>query len=137
MSRRWRNLLILVTVAAVAVSLLARLPRRAAAPEAPPPALPAADLVLTVRDGAVEPETSAVPKDRRVRLVIRNQGTRAASLRLAGYEGRLDIPVVPAGGSWTGEFESTLPGEGFSWMLDGEPAGRVAVTGSHLPEGHR
>ena len=45
-------------------------------------------------------------------------------------------PLAPGAG-WTGEFLADRPGEDFAWLLDGEPAGRLTVTGSHLVEGHR
>jgi hypothetical protein len=61
----------------------------------------------------------------------------AVGLALAGYEDRLAIPALSPGATWSGEFIADRPGEDFAWLLDGVPAGRLAVTGSHLVEGHR
>lgn len=98
---------------------------------------PGVELTLTIEDGRISPATSAVPKDRRVLLAITNRGKRDVDLKLAGYEDRLSIGTVAAGDTWSGEFVADLPGAEFTWLVNGEPAGLFAVTGSHLVEGHR
>jgi hypothetical protein len=99
--------------------------------------MPAVALALDACDTTVVPESAQVPKDHRVRLTVRNRGTTPARLVLSGYEDRLSIPQLPPGAAWSGEFLADRPGEDFAWMLAGQPAGRLTVTGSHLVEGHR
>ena len=140
MRSRYVVLLLGIVVLAVALSMVARFsPRgdrdaREAGAPAPAPVIP---LALEVRDGAVTPEVAQVPKDHRVQLTVRNRGTAAAKLALTGYEDRLTIPPLPPGGAWSGEFLADRPGDDFAWILQGQPAGRFTVTGSHLVEGHR
>jgi hypothetical protein len=134
---RYRVLALVVLAAALGTSALARLPRRAPEAAAPPAPLPVVELAIVLEDGRVTPSAAAVPKDHEVRLAIRNRGARAAEVRLAGYEDRLTIAALAPGATWRGSFVSDRPGEGFAWLVDGEPAGRLAVTGSHLVEGHR
>jgi hypothetical protein len=139
MKRPYLLLLGAVVVVAVALTILGRMPRRQAAPaggEAGAPA-PVTALALDLRDGMLEPPATRAPKDHRVRLTVTNRGTTPGRLALAGYEDRLVIPEIVPGASWTGEFVADRPGDDFAWMVDGAPAGRFAVTGSHLVEGHR
>jgi len=126
-----------VAVLAVLAGLAAHAPRpaRAVASPAAPPAVAA--LALSIEDGRVAPDPAAVPKGRTVRLAVTNRGPRAVELRLAGYEDRVHAPAIAPGETWRTEFVSDLPGEDFGWFVDGQPAGRLAVTGSHLVEGHR
>jgi hypothetical protein len=134
---RYLRLLVLALAAAALLGLVSRLPRpRPAAPPAPA-AAPAISLEIVIQDGALTPETASVPKDRRVTLAVLNRGSRACRLALSGYEDRLGIGIVAPGGAWRGEFLADRPGDEFAWLLDGRPAGRFSVTGSHLVEGHR
>jgi hypothetical protein len=133
---RYGRLLVGVLLAAVVVSGLARLPRSRARTEAPP-AVPVTDLAIVVGDSVVTPMLASVPKGHRVRLHVRNAAGRSLSIRLAGYEREVSIPALAAGSTWDGEFLAELPGEDFAWLIDGEPVGRLSVTGSHLVEGHR
>jgi hypothetical protein len=112
-------------------------PRRDAPSRAPAPPAPTVSLTIEVKDGGIVPETSSVPKDRRVLLRIVNRGTRPARVALSGYEDRLDDDAIAPGGSWSGEFVADRPGDDFAWLLDGEPCGKLSVTGSHLVEGHQ
>lgn len=112
-------------------------PRRESATGAAAPALPAVSLSIRIQDGTVTPETHSVPKGRRVILQVANRGSKSVTLTLAGYEDRLDLGAIEPGGERSGEFFADRPGEDFTWLLDGEPAGRLAVTGSHLVDGHR
>jgi hypothetical protein len=137
MNRRWLLLLALVPVAALALGLLARRPHA----EAPRPqsvvAAPEIDLPLTLDGGRVEPEHAAVPEGRRVRLVVRNAGGDTAELRLAGYEDRVQMASLAPGETRRLSFLVDRPGDDFAWLVQGRPAGRLSVTGSHLIEGHR
>jgi hypothetical protein len=107
------------------------------APEPPPAAAPIAMLSIDVRGGTVTPEHASVPKDSRVRLTVLNRDSTPVRFTLAGYEDRVHADSLPAGRPWTTEFLADRPGEDFTWLVDGEPAGRLAVAGSHLVEGHR
>lgn len=132
---RYLRLGLMVLLAAAGVSALSRLPRRAEVADAPAP-VPVAELAMEIGDEAVTPGSAAVPKNHRVRLTIRNAGTRTHAVRLAGYERDVSVTLAPDS-IWRGEFLAELPGEDFAWLVDGEPRGRLAVTGSHLVEGHR
>jgi hypothetical protein len=92
---------------------------------------------VDVAGGRVQPPVTSVPKDHRVRLTVRNHDAKVAVLSLSGYEDRVRIPPLHPREHWTGEFLADRPGEDFAWVLNGEPAGRLAVTGQHLMEGHR
>ena len=60
-----------------------------------------------------------------------------ARLALHGYQDKLMIGWIEPDSTWRGEFLADRPGEDFAWMLEGEPAGKLSVTGSHLVDGHR
>jgi len=134
---RYLRLLAIVLLAAVTVGVLSRFPRSAVRPGQPEPPAPLAELAIEVGDSTVTPFASTVPKDHRVRLTIHNAAARAHAVRLAGYEREVSIDTLGAGATWSGEFLAALPGDDFAWLVDGEPAGRLSVTGSHLVEGHR
>lgn len=126
-----------VTLGVLLVALGRMAPRREASPSTRTPAAPAVTLTIEVQNDAISPETSSVPKDRRVHLRIVNRGTKLARLALAGYEDRLDFGAIAPGGTWSGAFLADRPGDDFAWLLNGQPIGRLSVTGSHLMEGHR
>jgi hypothetical protein len=139
MKGHYLGLAIAVVVLAATLTLLGR-PRRAEPPATAAAPTPVAVLELAIEGGRVAPAMASVPKDARVRLhvdVRAGRGARDVRLSLAGYEDRLAIPELAPGSSWTGEFFADRPGEDFAWLIDGVPAGRLAVTGSHLIEGHR
>ncbi len=92
---------------------------------------------LTIADGVVTPDAVAVPKDARVRLVLHNTGAAPAVFAIAGYEATVAADTLAPGATHSVAFVADLPGEGFALLVDGRPAGRLAVTGSHLVEGHR
>jgi len=99
---------------------------------------PEVALEITIGPGArIAPAVASVPKDHRVMLTVRNRNGRPASLTLMGYEDRLGTVRVAPDSAWRGEFVADRPGGDFAWMLDGTPAGRLEVAGSHLVEGHR
>lgn len=137
MSRRYLALFAGVVALAALLAALGR--PRPAPPErnTERPAAPVVDLAIGVLDGHVRPAMSAVPKGSRVRLRVDFRDPEPARLSLAGYEDLLSIPPLAPGTVWTGEFTAERPGDDFAWLLDGEPRGRLAVTGSHLVEGHR
>jgi hypothetical protein len=76
-----------------------------------------------------------VPKDRRVALTVVNRGAGPSTLALTGYEDRVRLGPVAPGATRAIEFQADRPGEDFTWMVDGVPAGRFTVAGPHLDEG--
>lgn len=134
---RYRPLIVAVLFAAIALTVIARLPHRESSSTPKVAEIPVADLTIEVKDGTVIPYASSVPKDHLVRLVVTNTGIRATDLKLVGYENHVSIASLAPGERWTGEFIADLPGDDFAWMIGGQPAGRFGVTGSHLVEGHR
>lgn len=125
-----------IVVLALALTVLGR-PRRGEPPRMVTAVTPVVELAITIAAGKVSPATASVPKGFRIRLRVEHQGAATARLALAGYQDRLEIPALEPGAVWTAEFLADRPGEDFAWLLDGEPAGRLTVTGSHLVEGHR
>ena len=125
-----------VVVLALALTVFGR-PRRADTPRPVATVAPVVERTITIGAGQVSPAATSVPKGYLVRLRIEHRGTTAARLALAGYEDRLEIPALEPGAIRTVEFLADRPGEDFAWLLDGQPAGRLTVTGSHLVEGHR
>jgi hypothetical protein len=126
-----------VFVAALAVTLLAR------APKGPPPsattAAPAAStaISLEIGDRGLTPGLVRVNKGDRIALKVHNAGASRVEIALPGYEDRLPAVTIEPGETWTGELQADRPGEDFAWMVNGKPAGRLVVAGSHLVEGHQ
>lgn len=136
MNRRYLYLFAGIVAAALLLALAGRLPRpRAEAPE-PVAEAPRATLELTIDGDRVLPVLTQVEKGHRVELAVANRGGNAAHLTLTGYEDRVDLRVG-AGERTSASFLADRPGDGFAWHVDGEPAGRFVVAGSHLVEGHR
>lgn len=135
--RRYLVLFAVTLVVATGLVTLARAPRRTAAGGSSVTSQPVVDLALEITDGRLSPEAAAVPKDHRVRFTIENRGSRAVSIALAGYEDRVARAALAPGERWADAFTADRPGEDFAWLVNGEPAGRLAVQGSHLVEGHR
>lgn len=136
MRRRYLLLGMVVVVCALLLTALGR-PRHRDEPPPTAVATPVTELAMVIADGDLSPAASAVPKGQVVRLRVEHRGPGSVRLALAGYEDRLAIPALATGAVWTGEFVADRPGEDFTWTLDGRPAGRFSVTGSHLVEGHR
>ena len=136
MNRRYVFLFAAIVAAALMISLAGRLPRpRAEAPE-PVAAAPRTALELVIDGERMLPVLTQVEKGHRVDLEVVNRGNAEARLTLTGYDDRVDLRV--GAGARTGvSFLADRPGDGFAWHVDGEPAGRFVVTGSHLVEGHR
>lgn len=134
-----RYLLLLgVTLAAgLALTLAARMPQSPAARPGAVAPVPGVALRIEFEDGSVLPATAVVPANHRVQLTLVNRGGAAIDVRLAGYEDRVAPGALAAGATWTGTFLADRPGEAFAWLVDGQPCGRLAVSGSHLVEGHR
>ena len=136
MTRAYGWLIVAIVVAALAISLAAHRPLAPARAAAPAPPRPAVALTLTVSDEGIAPALTQVPKDARIALTLVSHAGRPARITLAGYQDRVRVMLAP-GATWRGSFVADLPGEGFAWLVDDEPAGRLAVLGSHLVEGHR
>ncbi len=134
--KRLLALALLVALVAAGATLAARRPR-AAAPAPPPVALPETSLTIVFGHAGLQPERAAVPKNHRVSLTFVNHSGRAIVVSLSGYDPAPGIGRLENGDTWCGAFTSDLPGDDFAWLVDGKPAGRLAVTGSHLTEGHR
>jgi hypothetical protein len=136
-SRRWLLVGTLALAGAVAVSALLRVPP---APGGSGVAAAPADTVrvaLDVREDAVHATRVAVDANQAVRLEATNHGLAPVRLGLSGYEDRVDSGPLAPGATWRGAFLADRPGEDFAWLVDGQPAGRFQVRGSHLEEGHR
>jgi len=134
--KRYGMLLAISVVITIALTAIVKRPR-ALAPRPIAAAIPEFTLRLTLQPGAVMPHRSVVPKDHRVRLIVLNRGHQSLTLTLAGYEDRLGSRAIAAASLWDTSFVADRPGEDFAWLLNGEPAGQLSVTGSHLVEGHR
>jgi hypothetical protein len=129
--------LVAITLAlALASRLPARMPRGAAATRAAAPAARTLALALAIEHGAVTPEAASVPRDAIVRLSVWNRGARPLRFALAGYDDRVNAAIA-AGETLRVEFVADRPGGDFAWLVDAQPAGRFAVSGSHLVDGHR
>jgi hypothetical protein len=133
---RYLLLAAVVVIAALALTALGRA-RRPGSPSPVAAEAPTVVLAIAIDAGGVSPATTSVPKGVRVRLSVEQRGDRPLRLSLAGYQDRLDIPPLAPGTRWSGEFLADRPGEDFAWLVDGQPVGRLVVTGSHLVEGHR
>ena len=137
MRRSYGILFAATVIAGLALVLLGRSPRREPARDRARPEAPAVSISIEIRDGSVIPSAVTVPKDRLLRLTVRNRGPARARFGLAGYEDRLSARGIDPGDSLTAEFAADRPGDDFAWLIDGRPVGRFSVTGSHLVEGHR
>ena len=136
--RAYSWLLAAVVALAIGLSAVAHAPdRRAAGNSAYRAPAPTVAVALTVRDGTVAPAVTRVEKGERVLFQVTNAGSTGASLALLGYEDRLPAITLAPGSDWKGELLAERPGDDFAWMVNGKPAGRFVVAGSHLVEGHR
>lgn len=137
MNRAWLLLAVLVLAGALALSVVARLPRSAPAPAAAPAPPPLDRATLEVKGDSLSPARIEAVLRHRLAITITNRGPRPARLSLSGYEHAFAPRELAPGGSCSDTLMLDLPGEDFAWMLDGRPAGRLRVAGSHLAEGHR
>jgi hypothetical protein len=138
-TRRYVLLFLAVLVLGLALGFATRSgrlrPRAPRTSEAGP--APRVTVSLTVHDTTVTPADLVVPLGSRVSLEVANEGREEVDLALAGYAGRLPAIRVQPGAVARGEFTADLPGEDFAWLVNGRPASRLTVAGSHLIEGHR
>jgi hypothetical protein len=102
-----------------------------------PAAVEITTLSLVLGERTLDPASAAVPKGHRVVVAVHNARPVAATLVLQGYEDLVAPGRIAPGAIWQGEFVAGRPGEAFAWLADGHEVGRLAVTGSHLVEGHR
>lgn len=138
MTRAYRVLFVVALAIALVLTVVARLPRRTPAARAVAAVpVPVRVLEVEVRGGAIAPDPTQVRKGERVRLMVRNTDPASVRVELAGYQDRVAVAAIAPGSAWTVDFDADLPGEDFAWMVDGRPAGRFGVAGSHLVEGHR
>lgn len=140
MSRRYIWLAVaIVALTAALTTWGGRLSRRPALTASSDSArAPAADVELMIGpDGGMTPASVTVEKGSRVHVSMSNTGPTPVRVELPGYEVRFPGVTIAPGGRWSGEFVADRPGDDFAWLVDGKPAGRLVVTGSHLIEGHR
>jgi hypothetical protein len=135
--RRYAWLLLAALVLGGAGVLAARTVRWRAPEPGPEPPAPVTALAFVLGEAGLEPAEAAVAKDHRVTLELRNERKLAVTIVLQGYDDRFLAGPIAPGATWRGEFVADRPGEAFAWLADGAPVGRLAVTGSHLTEGHR
>ena len=135
--KRYAVVLFAALAAALVLGTIARGPRGHATPVTSEPAATSETLRVAFAGGVARPEVASVPLGRRVTATLVNEGDRPIAAALAGYEDRFALAPIAPGGSRTVTFLADRPGEAFAWLVDGEPCGRLAVTGSHLEEGHR
>ena len=135
--KRYAIVLAVTLVLALALGALARVPRTAGVRNAAQAAVPTDTLRMTFAGGTARPEVASVAEGRRLALTMVNEGAKAITVGLAGYEDRVPAAPLLPGAMRTVTFLADRPGEAFAFLVDGEPCGRLAVTGSHLPEGHR
>ena len=133
---RWSALGLGVGAVALGLVLVSRLPQ--AAPEAVSVStVPTDTLTFRVSDAGVEPALAIVVKDHRVHLTVVNASSHTVAAQLPGYDDQVAIAPLAPGAAWSGEFTADRPGSDFALWIDGEPAARLTVAGSHLVEGHR
>ncbi len=137
MNARYAWLGVVVLVLAVGLASVRKLPPAAPAASARAPEAPYFPLALNVRGGAIEPADATAPLGSRLALELRHQGRAPARLMLSGYEHRFAEVALAPGITVRCTLLLDLPGEDFAWLLDGQPAGKLHVAGSHLVEGHR
>ena len=124
-------------LAALVLGALARAPRTSSVHSDAHATVPVDSLRVTFANGTARPEAASIPVGHRLALTFVNEGPRPIAAGLAGYEDRVPPAPLAPGAARTVTFVADRPGEAFAFLVDGEPCGRLAVTGSHLPEGHR
>jgi hypothetical protein len=140
MKGRYLGLLVVSVVVAVALTLWGRTAARrtpVGGERGPIPNRPVELVLMISPDGAMTPPSMSVEKGRRIDASLTNTGSTTARVELPGYEDRFAAVTIEPGDTWRGEFLADRPGDDFAWMVNGKPAGRLMVTGSHLIEGHR
>lgn len=135
--KRYAWLLLGALVVGVVGILAARTVRWSAPVAETPAPIQTTALAFVLGETGLEPAAVAVSKDHRVTLELRNDRRMPVTLVLQGYDDRFLAGPIAPGETWRGEFIADRPGEAFAWLADGAPVGKLAVTGSHLAEGHR
>jgi hypothetical protein len=136
--KRYLVLLAIVILVGIAAVVATRARRDAAGPARGADARPEVALAIAITpEGEIDPASAAVPKDHLVRLTVTNHYRRQITLTLMGYQDRFGVAYVDADSVWQGSFVADRPGDGFAWILEGAPVGRLEVTGVHMIEGHQ
>jgi len=136
--KRYLVLLAIVIAVGVVATVASRAKRDDAGTVTSGAERPVVTLALTITpEGDIDPATTSVPKDHLVRLTVTNHYRRQVTLTLMGYQDRFGVAYVGPDSVWSGEFVSDRPGDGFAWILEGAPVGRLDVTGVHMIEGHQ
>lgn len=137
MKPRYAGLAVAVLLAALTLSIIGRRPHAPARGE-PEVTIVSADSVrLEIGDSAIAPARMEFPLGHRLVLTLTNHRGTPARVRLAGYESQFPGVTLGPGAHWSGAIVLSRPGEDFAWLVEGEPAARLSVRGSHLVEGHR
>jgi hypothetical protein len=137
MTRAYRGLVFGILAAVLLATLLARLPKSPSRDVTTAAPAAAETLKFEFTAEGVTPERAQVPVGRRLQLVLKNRAAHSLRIALAGYEDRVSVSELASGASWSAEIVADRPGEAFAWLVNGEPLGRLTVSGSHLVEGHR
>jgi hypothetical protein len=136
MTRRYLVVLVFGLLGGLAIIVFAR-----RAPDTSPASVeaPMETMTLAVRllDTGVQVSDSVVAQGVVVHLTVENTSRVAVTLSLGGYEDRVHFESLAPGASDTASFVTDRPGERFPWLRDGAPTASLAVTGSHLVEGHK
>jgi hypothetical protein len=135
-TRRYLILFLGLLAAATALHLIGKARGRQVTPAAPA-AAPLRDVSVELRAGSVTSRPASVAVGERLALTLVNHSGRRVRVSLSGYEDRLAVSDLAADSVWHGTLIADRPGEELAWLVDGAPAGRFDVTGSHLIEGHR
>ena len=109
---------------------------RSVSPAAPSPTTVLAVMVDVYPDRVVT-APPALPVGSTVALTVRNHTQAPVRLALSGYEDRVSARSIAPDTSWRDTFLAYRPGEQLAWLVNGEPAGRFDIRGSHLEKGHR
>lgn len=136
MKRAYLGLALASVIAAAGIAALAHTPRPPDNTEVEPARRRVA-LQLTIEAGLTDPQVSTVRKGWIVALSVLNRDDRAIRFALSGYEDRVSVARIAPDSTWRGPFLADRPGDEFEWQVNGHPAGRLIVLGSHLEEGHR
>ena len=135
MTRRYLILFLVVLATAIALQRIGQARRPPSVPAAPAPATLRVSVELGAGSAISHP--ASVSLGERLALTLVNRSGRRVRVSLSGYEDRFTIPALAADSTWQGTLVADRPGEQLAWLVDGMPAGRFDVTGSHLIEGHR
>lgn len=137
MRRPWLLLIAAALLAGAGLVVARRAPRPGPVEEPAAAPAPLVGLAVRVEEGRILPARSEVALGSRLVLTRINAAFEPHVIALSGYERDLPPCTLQVGASRADTLLLTLPGDDFAWLLDGRPAARLRVTGSHLVEGHR